>query len=296
MKPPVVLSKERDFGLKINAVFDFLGQNFKPLMLSLLYIAGPMAIVAGIFSGVYQSNMLSVNPLEPDPSNPFQAFERMFTLSYWLLIGVSIISGVFASLTVYSYVLVYEQRGNKPTITPNEVWSIVKSNLLRCMGATFIIMVLLIISFFFVFIPCLYLAVVFSLVYMVMLKENLGFSAAVKRSFYLIQDKWWSTFGLILIVALIQGVIGYIFQVPMMVFVFMKALKVADIGSSVLISIAGVIGTVGQVLTSCLVNLAVVFQYYNLVERRDGTGMLDAIEALGTKETARIERREEEEY
>ncbi|TAE36480.1 MAG: hypothetical protein EAZ70_11260 [Runella slithyformis] len=297
MKPSIKLLQERDFGQKVNVTFEFVIQNLKPLMVALLCIAGPAALVAGIFNGIYQSNMFSTlgQNNAGGALSAIAGLNNVFTIPYFLFIVFFLASSVVASLTVYSYILIYEEQGgNTPAIAPAQIWERVQGNLFKYLGFTIALLFLLVVAALFLIIPAIYLGVVFSLIYIVGLRENLGFGDSMRRCFYLITDKWWSTFGLVVVISIIQSIIGYVFQIPTGIFALLKAFQVLDAGSTVVGAIAGVIGTVGQVLSSCLLNTAVVFQYYNLVERREGSGIVGAIDAIGTAETPKIARREED--
>jgi hypothetical protein len=297
MKPLVNLMQERDFGLKINAVSEFLIQNLKPLMTCILYIAGPVAIVAGIAGGVYQSGMLSEAGDILKNIGRQSGLSNQFTPVYFVYLGFLMLTSVVTSLVVYGYVLEYEARGgNKPTITPQDVWPTVRDNFFTNIGVTLFMMVVIVIGCVLFIIPGLYLATVFSLIIFVMLRENLSMTPAMSRCFYLIKDKWWSTFGLILVTALIQAVVGLIFQAPQTAFTLLKMFGIIKIDGSIIGTITTVVATLGNTLTSSIVILAIIFQYYNLVERRDGSGMLQAIQAIGTDEKPRIERSEDEQY
>jgi hypothetical protein len=294
MKPPIKLLQERDFGQKINATFEFIGQDFKPLLTAMLYIAGPAAIVAGIFNGLYQSNILnkqlSVAPSTDFLANLSVAFSQAFTPVYLLLITFTVITSLLASLTVYAYVLKYEEQGSStPTITPIDVWDTVKSNIMAYFGYTILLFVIIIVAAVLFVIPAIYISVVFSIIFVAMLRENINFQTAMSRCFYLIKDKWWSTFGLIVIMAIIQSIVGIVFQAPLFVVTILKTLKLYETNSEILITVSGIIGTLGQTLVSCLINLAVVFQYYNLVEKKDGVGILSAIDNIGKNEIVRGE-------
>ena len=142
------LLQERDFGQKVNAVFEFLKLNFVPLMTAMLYITGPAAIIAGMALGVYQSSMLSVLGVTETTSggNPFlgNIFSTL-TPAYFIYIFLFIIASIFASLTVYGYVLEYEERGgNVPSITPLDVWGRVKENILSYIGYSILLFIIVI--------------------------------------------------------------------------------------------------------------------------------------------------------
>jgi hypothetical protein len=292
MKPPIQLLQERDFGQKINTAFEFISQNFKPLLTAMLYIAGPAAIVAGIFNGMYQSNVMrdAANAGSVGGSPFGNSFSNILTPAYFITIAALGIASIFASQTVYAYVLKYEEQGGPtPTITPIAVWDIVKSNILTYLGYSIALFFIIVVAAICLVIPAIYVGVVFSIIYIVMLRENVGLSTAMSRCFYLMKDKWWSTFGLLLIMSFIQGIIGIIFQAPLTVVTVLKVLKLYEGDSTILTTIAGVIGTLGSVLTSCVLNLAIVFQYYNLVEKKDGVGILSAIDNIGKNEIVRGE-------
>src|SRR3546814_336911 len=104
------LREERDFGRKISDTFLFLQQNFGPLFKSLLYYAGPVALVAGVFMGLYQSNFMGLNPesLASANDNPFQFLaQNVFNLNYIITLmlaglGRVVVVGVtLAFLTAY---------------------------------------------------------------------------------------------------------------------------------------------------------------------------------------------------
>lgn len=294
MKPPIVLLQQRDFGQKINATFEFVIQNFKPLMLALLYIAGPPALIGGFFMGSYQSNILGIQKqiLGGDSSDfPFSAVYEMGGSVLILTVFLGIAS-VAASLVVNAYMLEYEE-GNR-NITPEIVWNRLKNYIGRGIGYSIVMVLFALAATLFFILPGIYVSVTLSLMYMVMMRENLDLGDTFRRCFYLIQDKWWSTFGLLIIVGIISGIIGYIFQIPTLIVTVTSFFKIGDGMNDIWMTIGGVISTVGSVLVRSLVLVAVVFQYYNLVERREGSGIISAIDNIGKTDSPRIDQREEE--
>jgi len=59
-------------------------------------------------------------------------------------------------------------------------------------------------------------------------------------------------------------------------------------------TIGGVISTIGSMLVQSLVLVAIVFQYYNLVERREGSGIINSINNIGKTDIPRTDQKEEE--
>ena len=59
--------RTRDFSRKLNATFEFVKQNFKPLGKSILFIAGPPVLVASLVSGSFMSEFMSFSSWVGNP-------------------------------------------------------------------------------------------------------------------------------------------------------------------------------------------------------------------------------------
>ncbi len=158
----------------------------------------------------------------------------------------------------------------------------------------FVMGILVVAGIVFFLLPGIYLGVTLSLMTMILMRENLDLGDTFRRCFYLIKDKWWSTFGLLFVMGIVSSIIGYAFQIPTLILTIMSSLQVKLANTEVLMTISGVIATVGGGLVRSLVLIAIVFQYYNLVERREGSGILGAIDNIGKTDTPRTDLREEE--
>src|SRR5690606_19153177 len=65
-----------------------------------------------------------------------------------------------------------------------------------------------------VIIGFMYVVVSMSLLFVIQAFERKNFFEAASRCFFLIKDKWWSTFGLLFILSLVQSTISSIFLIP----------------------------------------------------------------------------------
>ncbi len=295
MKPPIHLLQQRDFGQKINATFEFVVQEFKPLMLALLYISGPPALIGGFFMGSYQSNIMGIQQSilrgDADGGFPFSNLYEMGSSLFFLFIFLGAAS-LAATLVVNAYLLEYEE-GNR-NITPEIIWNRLKNYIGKGVGYSIVMVLLVILASLLFILPGIYVGVVLSLMYLVMMRENLDLGDTFRRCFYLIQDKWWSTFGLLFIMGIISSIIGYVFQIPTLIVTFSSIFQIGDGMNDIWMTISGIISTIGSVLVRSLVLVAVAFQYYNLVERREGTGIIKAIDNIGKTDTSRTNLAEEE--
>lgn len=282
----IELFQQRDFGNKINATFQYVSQNFRSLGLALLYIVGPVALVAGIASGVIQSNMFrlmgdSANADNQNPMAVFQMMSQLFSPSFWFAILFGVLANVAVILTTYAHMKVY-QRTKGGAISVTDVWTEVQPMIGQALIITILNSIIIGVGFMFFFIPGIYMAVVLSLSLAVMAFEGLDFGPTWSRCFQLIRDKWWSTFGLIFVIGLIVAIVGLIFAIPTAIVAFFTGAKLVPDVPVVWLMVGNVINIVGRTLLNVIIYTAIGFQYTNLVERQEGRGLLSAIDSIGT--------------
>lgn len=319
---PIEFQQTRDFGKKINETFWFIRQNFKPLVKSILIIAGPAVLIGSIFMGSFFSDLFTMMP-NMSHGNPEESLKYFTSAAYWMRIGLLY---VFISLcyistmaTINTYAELYYQRRTN-LIQVSEVWERARGLMLKYLGtllmmvlcmAIFIfvivvlsivlklvstaIMVLFIIAAVFVFI---YLLVGVSLIFFIQVHEGTGFFEAANRSLQLIKGKWWSTFGISFVLSLIGGAISYIFIIPYYIFIFITATHSASASTPELPEsmktatyVFLTLYYMSQVLLQTLPQLGLIFQYFNLVERREAKGLMSDIEKFG--QTTNKDSREE---
>ena len=285
----IQLFQQRDFGNKINATFQYISQNFRSLGLSLLYIVAPVALVAGIAAGVMQANMLrlmgeSANARTNDFMAAFQVVSFFSSPSFWLTAFFGLLANVAVVLTTYAHMKVYDRQKAEP-ISVADVWEEVQPVIGRGILISILGSIVTTVGFFFFFIPGLYVAVVLSLALAVTSFESTDFGATWNRCFQLIRNKWWSTFGLILVMIIIVFLVGLVFAIPAGIVGFLTAAKLLPDVSSAWLIVSNVINQVGRTLLNVVIYTAIGFQYTNLVERQEGRGMMSAIDSIGTAPT-----------
>jgi hypothetical protein len=285
----IQLFEQRDFGNKINVTFQYIIQNMRSLGMALLYIVGPVALVAGILTGIMQSDMLQFvgDPSRSDPRDPMAALQMMGKLispKFWLAIIFSILANVTVVLTTYAHMRVYD-RTKSSDISVSDVWVEMQPMIGRAIVITLLNSIITAVAFIFFLVPGIYVGVVLSLSLAVMAFEGTDFGATWTRCFQLIQDKWWSTLGLIFVMGLIVSLIGLLFAVPTTVIAFLTGAKLLPNVSVVWLILGNVINLVGRTLLNVVLYTAIGFQYTNLVERQEGRGLLSAIDSIGTSST-----------
>ena len=127
----------------------------------------------------------------------------------------------------------------------------------------------------------MYLFVPLTLFYPLLWLEDDNVISALQRSFRLTYGHWWSTFGLYMVISILQVLLVFVFALPQYAVLIGKMMKVPGLESDVLGVIAQCIYVMGLMVTYAIPLTALVFQYFNLVEKREGWGMYLQVEALG---------------
>jgi len=282
--------RERDFGQKISATFEFIGVHWRSLGRVLLYLVVPAALVQSILVAVLQSRVFA--PFQRAITNEssygnlsgryYAAFSSPI---YW---ASNVMSTTFHSiliLSIYGYLFlcVYPPEHGGP-IRPADVWEVVRRKFLGTFFSLYGVGLLIIFACFLLLIPGIYLTVVLSLFFVVNMMENTNFGSTISRCASLIKGKWWSTFGLLFImVALIYMlVIGFGIVVGLGGASLRGAIaldSLADYRSLTIIISA--LSTLFALLLYPPILLAIAFQYFNLVERHEGVGMQHLVSQLG---------------
>ncbi len=279
------LREERDFGEKFNATFQFARQNFKNLSLSLLFLGAPLMIVANLFVAYFQTEivMSSVDYTKGLPDD--------FWLKYLIIIPVYIIAYSWLMTVSLSYMTEY-LNGNRE-ITPGQVFNRASRNIGKIIVAGIITTIMIGFATMLLLIPGIYVAVAVTFVYVIIIVEDGPIFESIGRSFSLIKSKWWSTFGLVIVMSIVVGLMQLVFAIPTYINLFVKGihrnLLTFDPGTI----ISNTIGSIGLSLLYPLLFIAIAFQYFNMVERHESKGLLNQIDIAG-KQTEPLPKNEGE--
>ncbi|MEM9328019.1 MAG: hypothetical protein AAGA85_20300, partial [Bacteroidota bacterium] len=142
-------------------------------------------------------------------------------------------------------------------------------------------------SLFFL-LPGIYLAIVFLISIPVFVFEKGDIGEAIARPFTLIKGKWWSTLGLIVIATIVAGLVSFIFVIPTY---FLAIVGLLSLNEDMPISPEEISGSfmswtsitlfalmaLGFYLVRLIPIIAISFQYFNLKERTEATGLRSEI-------------------
>jgi hypothetical protein len=310
--------RERDFGGKVGATFDFISSQFKPFVKCLAYFALPGALLMGIGLGLFMSRATGVYAVlfqsARSGANTLGSFDPLAMYRGWGGVGLaltalgSLITFMLLSSTVYSYLRVRLNLASAATVQPRQVWAWMLPRLGRMLLACLLLLGLSIVAMlvfgmlfagiaalggagwavllvFLLYGAFIWIGVGLALYFPVLWLEDIGPTAALTRSFYLIRGKWWSTFGLGFVMVLIQSTISYVFAIPMYGLMMLNVFQLTKTGApndtSLLMQAATLLYSGSAVLLLALPLVAMGFQYFNLAERRDSIGARQQLAMLG---------------
>ncbi len=306
----VEFRKVRDFGDVLNVTFVFLRENLSVLGKSLLLIVGPVALLGGLSS----LGMWSGFSLDPDATSFEESFNYgLFGLSYFLTIGMSMLSTVLALAVVNGFMLLYDG-GRTEEITLQEVVNVVKDRFWDMVGTAFFAFVLYVASFLILMLPVIivtvisstastviaglllfvlsiawivaffYFIVMASLLFPVRMHEKLPIMEAVQRCRYLLGGNYGNSLAVLIVSFLLMAVLGLLFSTPSYIIMFAGGMHAINEGDSSWmkygLTLASIVGSLGSSLLYAIPLTAMGMQYFSLVEKKDKAGLMQRIDEI----------------
>jgi len=293
MLSKIEFKKRRDFGQIINDTFTFIRQNFKSLITTYFIFCG-LFVLGGMLSMLLQQyktvNMF--NNMDINSGTRNISFIDRFGFEYILAIIFSLASYASTVVAVLSYIAVYVQKGNQ-VATTDEVWGYFKYYFLKVFGSSLLLSLLVGVGLLFCLIPGLWLLPFVSVIFPIMIMENGSLGYSFNRSFKLVKDNFWLTFGTLIIV--------YIIVYACMTVVVLPTTLLSMIGlfshkrpemSLIFTMLSTILQYLCQVFTIIpMVTVALI--YFNLLEEKENTGLMERISNFGNTEKPMDTRPEE---
>jgi hypothetical protein len=289
----IEFKKRRDFGQVINDTFTFMRQNFKPLIKTYFTFCGLFVLASMLTMLLQQYKMVNIiNTFGNGKNTGGLGFGRFYGIEYFLSILFSLATYASMSVAILSYIAVYVQKGNQ-TPTTDEVWGYFKYYFFRIFGSSLLLIVMLCIAFLFCLVPGFWLFPYVAMIFPIMVIENGTLSYAFGRSFKIIKDNFWITFGTLIVVWIIVYACMSMVVLPTSIFsmIGMFTHKTPHM-SLTLTMITTVLQSLCQVFTIIPI-ITISLAYFSLVEQKESTGLMERISNFGNTEKP-IDTRPEE--
>lgn len=296
MKEPIEFRKVREFGDIISDTVVFIKQNLKPLLKAYFYICG-FFILASILSSIFMQlsiASMSTGRYQYEMNSPIRSLYN-FGFSYAFYVIFLVLSIVSMHLTILCFVALYIRKGNVAPTVP-EVWSYFKYYFWRMFGSSIAMGIFWIICIMLCIVPGIYVMPALVIFFPIMILENAGFSFAFERAFKLLKNEWWITFAVILVIYFIYNACAMVIQIPAIVISMASAFTHLE---QPITKFYAIVTSLAQNLSQVFVIIPVVAAaliYFNLVERKESTGLMERIDTLGQTETKDDHPFAQEEY
>lgn len=285
----IEFKKKRELGDILTDTFAFIRQNGKSLLSVLLKTSGISFILLLLASAYYTHS--SANIFDPvsirngGMYNSGTLIIALFAMLATLLVFYALLFG-----TVLHYIKNYID--NKGNVDLEVILHGVKKDFGNIIGLGILSGLITFFGFMLCAIPGIYLYVPMSLVFSILVFRGTSISDAINDSFLLVKNEWWITFATLFIIAILIGVIGFVFSIPALIYTFTKTFTAASEGSLadpstmfdwVFIAL-NTLSSAAQYILYIITAISTAFIYYNLNERKHATGALEQIDSLGKSE------------
>lgn len=297
---------ERDFGELFNVSFKFVKQNFKKFILTLIYLVGPFLLVTALLNGIYTSNSFDIQSIIKGGVDVLSIFSPL----YFLAIIATIISSMVLVGVVCEYMVLYEEKGFDG-FSIQDVWNAFKKDFTLILGTffslflvtiVFVIVLGVVISLFFLMgtvggvlggliliigllIFALPIAFVLTSIYIIRIRERLGFMEALNKARFLLKDNFWWAWVIMFIAYIIVSILSIVFVIPEAIVGILIGLSSINGGAddySLMLIIFSAIGIFGTSILRSLLIIIVNFYYFSLNEQKEGSGVLSRINQIGS--------------
>ena len=267
--------KTREFSEILEDVFHFVKQEIQPLGYLLLNYAGPFILLAAIAASYFQGQSNS----EIDPNQGFYIMLQQMNSkpSYWVTNILSIIANTILAGTVYGYIKHYIEKG-KNNFDNEEVLNFIKENFVLILITNLVVGLATMAGALLFIIGAVYIGVSLSLTVVSRIFENKDLNEGFVRSFTLTREKWWFTFGIIIIVYAVIYLSSILLMSPATIYSeFINKTVTSEQGTSILFLILSTLGNFASSLLSGLLQITIAILYFSLIEEKESPGLNDRI-------------------
>ncbi|MDR1222826.1 MAG: hypothetical protein LBL07_08120 [Tannerella sp.] len=296
-KPKIEFYRQRTFSEKLNATFDFIRENWKPLLKYTFYLIMPVCLVQtfamNAFISGYMDLVMSLNSSSYFGNSMYSFAASYGVLLFCILIGSALLSGL-----VYAMMQTYATRENRlQNITLDDFKERLAGNAWKCLRIIlFLIFIYLAIVAFagllavlvsiyslIITIPLLILFMICLIPLMMLLpvyvfERDIRFSDALRKAWKLGTATLGGMLGLMIVLYIIASVIQTVTMLPWYITIIVGSVMTltseSGINQSVIykfaIYILGLIQSYGVYVSSIIGIIGLAFQYFHAREKVEG--------------------------
>lgn len=307
-KPKIVFYKQRSFGEKMNASFDFLRENWKVMLKYLTYFILPLCLIQGLSLNTLIFSLFDMAAFtDPYAMGGLESFGAKFFISYFFFLICVMLGGLMMSSLIYACIQLYNDREERLVgVTFNDLRPYFFRNIKRSLIVTLFsiglgVILVLLIAVISVAAPLLIILVMFGLIAIAIPlslflpiylfeKESLinAFGKAIRIGF----ATWGGIFAVVFVMGFIGGILQSITMMPWYILVMIKAIlttsdSAVEITNSVLYTfgtyLLSILQGFGMYLSLVFTYIGLAYQYSHATEKMDNVSIesdIDKFEQL----------------
>jgi len=192
-----------------------------------------------------------------------------------------LVYGMMAAV-IYRYMKLYNQ-SEDGTVTVDQIKQDLLPNSLKLIGAGLLSYIMVLAGALLCLIPGLYIGVVLTPMAAIIIEENKGIGESIGRSFDLVKENWWRTFGFMFVMYVIVWIGSSIFQLPIS-FAMMLGPIAGMENPDLIMGISMAISIILGYITTLFLFIAAGIWYYSLVEQQEGVSLFKTMDQIGKDE------------
>ncbi len=280
-KEYIEFKRERDLGAIITDAFKFIRLEGKQFFLTILKIAA-IPILIAVVAMIYY--MMSISSLMSEDTSGVIGI----LTSALIMMLAYLVAFVFINLAGMHYIKSYIE--NNGAVNQEEISNNTKERFWSFTGFSILVFLIVLASALLCFFPVFYTGIVLSLGASILVFENESATSTIGKCFSFINGHFWETFGVIIVVGLLVGVLGYIFQIPATIYQLVKMgiglnnedpTAIFGLFSDPIYLLLNLVSIVGQLMFYSITLITNVFIYFDINEQKNLTGTIEKIDGLG---------------
>ena len=292
--PKVAMYAKRTFGEKLSASFDFIKENWRPLLKYTTYFLLPVSLIQALSLNGLMGGIVSFTNVAADGRLVSEGAWGLSFLSYYgFYMLVYIIGMVLLSSLVYGLMRIYNEREErlegvtfemlKPVMMRNvgrllliALWAVVLAM------AFFILMIILSIAFPFLLILMVPAIVVFAVPLAIWapiyLFEDISIVGSLKKAYRLGFATWGGVFLVSFVMGIIAGILQGVTMIPWYIMTLVKTFFVMNgtesamtvsTGYNFVLYLLGVVQAFGAFVSMIITLVGLAYQYGHASEKLD---------------------------
>lgn len=266
------LYQVRDFNENFTTLLDFTKQNYAPIVKGIAIVIPLMLVAVYLMMGLQELNTMT-------------DFDQMFLLGSSLKAFLGLFLYGIAAFAVNIYTVCYMveyTEGEGYLVNSPAVWKRVKKAILPLFLCSILYGLAVGIGFVLCIIPGIILWIYLLFYQFVYVAENSSIGDSFTRSWNLVTNNWFSTFGFMFVLGILMFIISMVFSLPQYLPVLGEAFDISALNNPILTYITSFIYYSGSLLLAPITVIATGVLYFSRRSDYDNIEINDNIDNLGT--------------